>query len=278
MSNLTQHPHDDDLVAYLLDDLGGARLEYLEAHLRHCPECRVQLDELGEMLQILREFPDESPYPDDRATIKARLVLEEREMRSRRTPTLLAAAASLLLVLAIAVFAWQPFAQAANNGISEFVRLIERESANRPNLPDTSDPPGVAREPRGTPVDEFSALAFVPVVVEQLPADLTLVGTTSDGPERLTLEYRNETLRVLVVQSPGVSGAPEFGPDARSMQVDDVEVIYATNRATLGIVRLYWVHGGVGFSLSVIRSQGFELARDQAVAIVEQFVATSGER
>ena len=107
------HDHWDELAAgHALDALEPAETEAFTAHLPTCPRCQEALAEhafvaaqLGSMLEDTAQAP---PWERIRAGVvpEAQVVSLEQAREHRRTPRLLTAAASVVL-MAAAVTGWQ---------------------------------------------------------------------------------------------------------------------------------------------------------------------------
>lgn len=75
--DLSWEPTDADLTAYLLDDLEGARAEYVAAHLERCRNCQERLAVLRAGLERLSSLPDPGgDEPQERSALIARIQLE----------------------------------------------------------------------------------------------------------------------------------------------------------------------------------------------------------
>jgi anti-sigma factor RsiW len=101
---------DTDLIAYIDGELHGARREYVDIHLRVCPDCQARLEEIHETTRLLQRATPLTDDPDGRARIKARLAAEAQRppRHSSRLPLLIALPALLLIIIGVTSITWAP--------------------------------------------------------------------------------------------------------------------------------------------------------------------------
>lgn len=101
-----------ELLARIREELPDASTREVEDHLRSCPECRRESEEIAVLGNLLMEMPGPEPAPDGFARIRQRIERDDRARR-RRLPFLLlplaaAAAAFVAFLLPSSTFPPSP--------------------------------------------------------------------------------------------------------------------------------------------------------------------------
>ena len=100
-----EHPHENDLLAYVEDELARDRRDVVRMHLDSCAACRAQVAEVEAGRAALRAAPALELSPDGRSAILAGLGPAEPRRRrpSWRLVAVVAAALALATATGIAV-------------------------------------------------------------------------------------------------------------------------------------------------------------------------------
>jgi hypothetical protein len=148
----------DDLSAYLDQELSEEARRAVEAHLGVCPDCAQRLEELSQVDGLYRDLPATAP-PDYFETLPGRV----RERLPKRRPMRLPA------------WSWAPLAALVLLAITPL--LLERHSAHLAPQP-AAAPLGAAKEPPPTVLAAPSAL---PRPSEAQPTDKTALAKKRGG-------------------------------------------------------------------------------------------------
>ena len=268
-------PPDSDLLAYLMDDLEGARAEYLAVHLRHCPHCRTRLDELRETLGLLQTLTP--PNPDNhlhRAALKARIAdaaasnaAPARSAGWRFAPAGVAFAALLVLV----IVSGPMIARAGVVSLNDILRVVPG-LGDRDNMPqvipdDYGGPPGERLGLPAGPTLDPAALPFVPLVPPVLPGENQLTATVATPDGRFHAIYNGDDgLELLVVQQPAAGVTIQSADEGVAEQIDGIDVIIY-QIPQIGVARLTWAQHDVLFTVDAITMipDAFSLAEARAL-------------
>lgn len=267
----TWHPEDDDLLAWLLDDLGGARREVVDSHVDHCPICADRLAELEEARGILGRLSDTPEHREDRLAIKARVTFEASAAPDANSFDVNWPGILLAIGIAILLVAWASptVGRATSDSISSLLSIVAPDDTDRQAITKQT-PPGMEQLPLTSAIIDGASLSFIPVAPEQLPGDLRLTGSSAESADTLQLAYQSDdgALHLIVTESPEAAGQPAFISGARSLDIDGISVAYLPNPVTEGVLRMYWTRKGIGFEVSIGESTGGDLSLDHAAAIV----------
>jgi hypothetical protein len=279
----TGEPSDADLLAYLLDDLAGARAEYVAAHLEHCEACKARVATLRRALGHLNELaePDDDD-PQRRSMLKARIHMEAAGAASR-TPAGrlqpirigLAAAAMLALIIVLA-----PALIGA--GSPDLRDLIGTDSSLEapPNEPrvlpgdrplPTADGALIPARPTVNP----SELPFAPIMPASLPGANHLVEVTAYASGAFEAYYEGDDgLEFMVMQAPATSQGMSFseGIDFQEIRIADVDAYLLFDDELNSVDQLSWVRGGVFFTLQALVVARNFLPLEEAIQVVERLI------
>ncbi len=268
------HPEDDDIVAWILHDLKGARAEIVDSHLRRCPACAERVREFQEARQLLDTLDEPRSVDKDRLAVKARVMFETgiKQPDPRSLDLGLRVRMFALIIATVVIVVWMSpaISEASTAGINGLLSIVAPDSS--PSAPTLKEPPGTARSSfDGTPAD-IEALDFSALVPKEIPGDLTLQSSTTSPGELLSLIYGNEEgVRIEITQSPIGAGLPSFLSGARKFEVAGISVAYIPEIIDGGVLRMFWIDSGIGFELSLSETDGQALSLDQARLIVQRF-------
>jgi hypothetical protein len=268
---LTWEPSDADITAYLLDDLGGARAEYVAAHLAQCPACRERLRRLKQTLARLEAMPQPG---DDRAqsqhALTARIQIEVTGMTQppkvwwQRAQMGLAAVALLTLVIVLGPV----LASAGSAGIREIIGIdAELGFSSR------HSESGATANPR--PTIAPSDLPYGPVAPNSLPGSNQLLDTVAWADGTFRARYRGaDGLWLDLRQEVAATDAVRLGPDAKheEIRIGDVTAIITVDKQLNNVDQVFWVRGGILFTLRAIHSGQDDFPMSEAFKIVERLM------
>ncbi len=263
-----------DLIAYLDGELAGARLEYIEAHVRACTICQDRLRDIDETKELLRLATPIVDDPVGRARTMAMIAQEARRPRlsSWRPPlSVVVIAVTLILVLVT----WPTIPSQAGFQLAALVNRVQ------PHLPRAQDPSTVLERSRlpgmalaSPAVDQpGTAASFAVVVVPRLPGSLTLTSFVQAQPDLADLRYLGpHDLRLQVLESPSSTASSTVSPSYQRVVISNTDVLWHTDPQTPDITRAIWIRHGVQFELSVETSSGPGLSPSAARQIVAQII------
>ena len=277
-----REPSDADLTAYLLDDLGGARAEYIEAHLAVCPECRERLARLQQTLGRLESMSE--PDGNDlqrQSMLKARIQMEAAGMAQaagswmRRAQIGLVTAAMLILAITLG----PSLTGAGSAAIRDLVRGDpELNAAANPPRTDPDDhslelPEPAAALARAT-IDP-SELPYAPLAPDTLPGSNQLTGMTAFADGAFEGLYAGpDGLELLLRQEPATTDGVRLSEDIEyeELEIDGVEAIIIYDERLNSVDQLFWVRGGMFFTLRAVRLTGDDFPLKEALQIVERLI------
>lgn len=271
----TWHPDDNDIFAWLLQDLKGARAEIVDSHLKRCPLCAQRVQEFQEARQLLDRLDEPRGLDNDRLAVKAHVMFEtgfkQPDSRSSLDIGLRARMIALVIATVVIVIWMSPtISEASSAGINGLLSIVAPNNSS--SAPTLKEPPGTSRSSLDRFTLDPSALDFSAVVPKTLSKDLTLQSSEANSDGQLTLIYDDDAgLRVVITQLPVEAGLPSFASSARSFELDGISVAYMPEMINGGVLRMFWIDGGIGFGLSLSESVGQALPIEQARSIVQQF-------
>lgn len=259
---------DDHIVLYALDDLRGARREYVEAHINACSECQRRLAEFRGITRLLQQSGTVADDVGHRATLRTRIASNQSDSpytpgRSghkrklfRWQPMLLA---GLLLVLAVVFLA--PEASRASFPLGRVIGILTESASDGPSALSSNQERPATPEPLRHGVAE---LPFQPVAPFDLPLGLELVDQQWPQPHVVASRYDNTiSLSVELIQTPIAVSDLAISPTIETVMILDTIVMQHTSPEPGAIAALYWVRDGFVFQLLPLRtSQGGLMAED----------------
>ena len=275
-------PTDADLVAFLLEDLEGARAEYVAAHLEQCRECSERLAQIRQVIGRLEALPQpDGDDPQRRTMLKARIQLEAASiaeesgiwLKRARIGTAIAAALTVIILLGPVL------TDAGSAGIRQLVGVDPgfQHSPGQPrDVPDSiprlpSDP----SEHAARPTIGRTELPYAPIAPADLPGSNNLVDATafSDGSFEATYEG-SDGLRLFLRQEPATTDGVRFSTDLeyQELQIGDVRATITFDDALNSVDQIYWVRGGTFFSLRAPRLTRGDFPLEEAIQVVERII------
>lgn len=269
---MTQHCGlaEDYIVLYALDDLRGARREYVEAHISGCPECRRKVAEFQGLTRLLQQSVAVADDPLHRAHIKAQIA-HKAEKRQPAHRTLWKPALLAVLILALTFAFLDPELTQADFRLGRIFSIITEPVRDTPRIiPSDRELPGTPLTGLSAPQYETQELPFQPIVPETLPLDLALAGESQPGSHELETLYANE--RGLTIR---LSQGPTEDRDV-SLSLTDMEVRYINGTEVLQLAGpdgavggLFWGRNGITFTMLILEAPYGGLDPADASLIVE---------
>lgn len=271
MNRVTQNCDlaDDYIVLYALDDLRGARREFVEAHINACPACRRKLAEFQGLTQLLQQSAPVTGDPLHRAHIKAEIAhkTERRQPASRMSwrPVLMV---GILLILTVAFLA--PEMSRADFPLGRVIGVLTEPARNVPRvISGAQDQPGTLPS-TPEPLGYYTAdLPSRPVAPSELPFGLELIDQTWPYSQDVVSRYENATgLAVELIQTPTAASDLALSPTIETVMILNTTVMQHTSPEPGAIAALYWVRDGFVFQLSPLRAPYGGLVAEDAYLIV----------
>lgn len=116
--NMQCHEIQESLSAYLDGMLDPSVMEAVDRHLKQCPVCRSEVEDLKMIVRLVRDLPEVEPPAGFRAELRAKLERVPapsgkagmmQKISRRRWAGIIALAASFLLVVGTAASVWDGF-------------------------------------------------------------------------------------------------------------------------------------------------------------------------
>lgn len=257
---------NEHIIFYALDDLRGARREYVEAHIAGCPDCQRRLAEFQEVKRLLREAGSTADDAAHRAAIKQdirqrartrrrhggwRALVAPKSKLSRWQPILLA---GLLLVLIVAFLA--PQTSLADFPLGRVIGILTEPASNGLRIISSSQDPPSAPANTPEPVQYDAAeLPFQPVTPAALPFGLKFVDQTWPYPQNAASRYENASnLTIELIQTPIAASDLAISPNIETVTILNTVVMQHMSPEPGAIAALYWVRDGFVFQLSPLRA------------------------
>ena len=257
----------EDLIAYADGELGGARLEYTEAHIRACEICRERLAAFEETARLLDEGTPHVDDPRGRGETKSRIHSVSARQYSTKLPHVLTRRSwgqfviTALFIVGVIALSW-PAATQAGFGLSDLLRGA---------IPGIQRVLPVGEEPSGTPPRDQELGPFVTPI--NLPPDLEQYHATGNGPEYLELRYRNDQgADLLLIQTTLDTELEVYSSRTELAVVNGTEVLILPGSRPDMVARLIWERNDVRFQLvpiTVVRGHAGSLQSSYGLAIVE---------
>lgn len=240
---------ETDRLDYADGAVNGARGEYVDAHVRHCPACQAWLadfEALGRLLHEGLEAPDE---PWHRAAFTERLIEELRkEARPRRSRLFLGALGGIALVLLLALLPLSTQGGQFLNGVVEFGKVEVKRYLpldQQRNLLDTLD---FTQHEGATP-------QITPVAPLDLPEGLTLTKHKIADDGHIELLYEDGDRTTIWVEEyaprPGLLRT-EMSSNKQILVVDGVQVLIFDDPRPNAVAAFTWTHDRVFFNVLVL--------------------------
>ncbi len=264
----------EDLVAYLNGELAGARLEYVQAHLRACAICQEKLHALRETKELLRSA---TPIVDDPLgrTETMRLIAQEARRSRHRSRTPVLTLTTVTLVFLLTLLAWPILPSQSGFRLAALVQRVVPDSAtvqDPSTVLNSSQLPGIAvASPIG---DGYRTAPSFPVVIPpRLPGDLVLTAFTQTQPGLADLRYLGpHELHLRLLESPETNASATVPPSYHRVVIASTEVLWHVNPMAPPISRAVWVRRGVQFELSVVDSSDSGFSLSDARQVVAQLI------
>ncbi len=264
--------NEHDLLAYADGELRGARLEYVDAHLRVCVPCQSWLKEFEHLRHLFQTSTQVSADPMRRAAVLASL---SQGTSRRRQPWLPPRLAVVGLVTALLLAIAFPLASDADTLLGDFVRFGEIKIKER-----FEDP-----QPLAVPANPADGRADAPVIfnaveLASLPLGYALASSEAPRPDRLILYFENgDGASFLLRQGPTkpdtVVVPPGGGDWATSVEGTSVLITADPRPGVTGAVA--WERHGVVFILMTIDEPSGGLPVSHALTIVEAVIAAQNQ-
>ena len=268
---------DTDLIAYIDGELHGARREYVEVHLRVCPNCQTRLEEIHETTRLLQRATPLTDDPVGRARVKARLAAEAQRAprHSPRLPLLVAVPALLLVILTIVSLTWTTSPTEAAVSLRSLVRRMNPNGAapapstvlNADRLPGT---PSLSLPSTGA-----EQATFPTVVLPRLAGGLTLTSFTLTRSDYAELRYAGPNQLVIsVAETPANKGASTYEDSDKLVVIAGTQVFWHINPIEkTAIVRAVWVRNGIEFRVDMLQAAGPGIPIPVAHQVIQQIIA-----
>lgn len=253
--------------------LQGARLEYVRAHMQHCPACQAWIAEFYELGRLLKAGLDGPDEPWRRAQFTERLVDDLQRRARRRRPRLLLSALCALALLAL--LSLVPFTTQGGqflDGVVQFGKVPTKSTIppdQQRNMLDTLD---FTQHAGATP-------QIVPVAPLDLPAGLKLTKHKIANDGHIELLYEDGDRTTIWVEEyaprPGLMKT-ELVPGDQILTVDGVQVLFLGDPRPGAVAAITWTHNGVFYNILVLAAPpgndgGFKL--QAALDVVRAFNA-----
>jgi hypothetical protein len=84
---LKQHPTEEHLFSYLMEELSLSEMADIESHLENCPDCQKQMEQLEAWRQIFSNESHYDPEPDSliRSRNRFEVFMQQRPVKKRKS-------------------------------------------------------------------------------------------------------------------------------------------------------------------------------------------------